>query len=463
MRKILTVALLPLAACTGDSDNPVKRALAETPPPATGAAVVFRFPQRVAQEGSDHATLYRLPALEEVAWQFEVGPAPVREVVGFAGDEDLVYTITTDSTLVALDLTTGRARVTDSLVALATLGPTGIPYVVHGDRSVARIQRRSVVPIADTFPAVPDGIWGGVRDRLIALLSGEGGRRLMTLTPGQDPFTQPVPDGPVAVATWGDVVAVGTDSGLVTVDPTGATAPRFLKLRSPARLVQFSPSAHRVFVLTADQELVAVDRLGMEVLDRLELDGLAAEIRTDPFGRLLLVRPVTGDSLWIVDLARWTVAATLPGAWNENLPQVASDGTLLLRREQRIVVFDYDSLRVVGQTDDAEGDRWLAAAWDPRRPALELAADAEQVAQPPGQLVYVQVSSTSNEAWATDLAANLRRAGMKAAVLPPDELDEPYRVVLGPYPTREEAEQIRGRLQMPSWILLRDTTRTSPP
>ena len=84
----------------------------------------------------------------------------------------------------------------------------------------------------------------------------------------------------------------------------------------------------------------------------------------------------------------------------------------------------------------------------------------EVEAQHASQLIYVQVSSTSNPDWATDLAANLDRAGMQASVLPPESADEPYRVVLGPYATREEAEATRRRLNMPSWIFTQDTSQS---
>ena len=74
----------------------------------------------------------------------------------------------------------------------------------------------------------------------------------------------------------------------------------------------------------------------------------------------------------------------------------------------------------------------------------------------------MQVSSTSNPDWASDLVENLRRAGMAAEVLPPDVPGDPYRVVLGPYATREQAEATGRQLKLPYWIFTRDTTSTPP-
>ncbi|MCK5713305.1 MAG: SPOR domain-containing protein, partial [Hyphomicrobiaceae bacterium] len=110
-----------------------------------------------------------------------------------------------------------------------------------------------------------------------------------------------------------------------------------------------------------------------------------------------------------------------------------------------------------------EGDRWLLMAWDPRRPGLEFAVTpGTPEAAEESQLIYVQVSSTSNQDWAVNLATNLRRAGMQATVLNPRTIDEPYRVVLGPYPTRDQAESTGRSLGLPFWIFTLDTATTIP-
>ena len=117
-------------------------------------------------------------------------------------------------------------------------------------------------------------------------------------------------------------------------------------------------------------------------------------------------------------------------------------------------------LAVHGRVEDGARDRWLVAEWDPRRPALQLAAGASPGSPGTGgtgQTMFVQVSSTSNPQWAEDLARDLRLAGMKASVLPPQQQDEMYRVVIGPYGSRDEAEAIGRKLGMPYWIFTRET------
>jgi hypothetical protein len=64
----------------------------------------------------------------------------------------------------------------------------------------------------------------------------------------------------------------------------------------------------------------------------------------------------------------------------------------------------------------------------------------------------VQVSTSQNPDWSGHLANDLTRAGLAARVLPPQSADDGYRVVLGPYATRAQAEAIGRRLGRPFWI-----------
>ncbi len=456
---VLALLVPSLLACGSDRrSNPVKEAFARAPRGPSGAAwVAFRFP---ATGGGD-ARLYRLPGLEEVTWRFEAGAAPIAQAVGFAGDDDLVYALTTTNELVALDLASGRVRVADTNVVLATLGPTGTPHVVRGDGSLATMERRTATPWSTVLPRLPTRVWGAARNRLLAMVpSDDGSRTLQLLADGQPPITQRLPAGEIAVSRWGDVAVVAADSGLVVLDPFGSTTPRFLALDPAPSFPVFTPSAHRIYVATIGAELLAIDRFDLQILHRMELPGPITALRIDANGRTLLARPAIGDSIWVVDLIDGTVVATAHGSWDAALPTVAPDGTILLRRDDDVVSFSVDSLRVVGRATDTLGDRWLLAAWDPRRSALELASDSTPKAEQPGQVIYIQVSSTSNQGWAEDLAANLRRAGMSAVVLLPTHEYEPYRVALGPYPNHDAAEAIGRKLGLPYWIFIRDTTRT---
>lgn len=70
-----------------------------------------------------------------------------------------------------------------------------------------------------------------------------------------------------------------------------------------------------------------------------------------------------------------------------------------------------------------------------------------------GEQVYLQVSSSQNPEWAQALADKLGAAGLDASVLQPSGENTGYRVVLGPFGSREEAETAGRSLGMPYFII----------
>ena len=67
--------------------------------------------------------------------------------------------------------------------------------------------------------------------------------------------------------------------------------------------------------------------------------------------------------------------------------------------------------------------------------------------------VYLQVSSSRNPDWANDLVRQMRSAGLPASLLDPASDGEPYRVVLGPYASRLEADEAGRRLGRAYFII----------
>lgn len=111
-----------------------------------------------------------------------------------------------------------------------------------------------------------------------------------------------------------------------------------------------------------------------------------------------------------------------------------------------------------GRIEGGASDLWLPLAWHPAQENdipvdadSSRQADADSAAGRP--TVYLQVSSSQNPTWASELSEKLRAAGLPAAVLTPKRQEEAYRVVLGPYATREQAEETGRKLGMPSFIV----------
>jgi hypothetical protein len=174
-----------------------------------------------------------------------------------------------------------------------------------------------------------------------------------------------------------------------------------------------------------------------------------------------LLQNQTG-SIYVLDAVTLTVADSIDGEWDDQLPRAAPDGSVLVRRGDAVMTWVPDGPEPGGTIDAPEAVVWLTTAWDGTQPLATVADAGESEPTAPGQELFVQVSSTSNADWAADFAANLRRAGMPASVLAPETPLDPYRVVLGPYGTRDEAEATGRQLRLPFWIFTRDSTPTAP-
>ncbi|UCG86425.1 MAG: SPOR domain-containing protein [Gemmatimonadota bacterium] len=446
-----------ITACRSDStSNPVMEALAQGPPSNDiGAAVAFRFPS-----SGRAATLFRLPDLEEVSWRFDTEGRSTETILGFSSDNDLIFTLAEreDSLafdLRALDLVTGRSRTLDSNVVAATVGPTGQAYVVRADGSIGQAEHRRTDTWPDTLTGVPTALWGAARGRLIAIIETDVGRDLAYIARGQPIVRQPLPTGTPEVSKWGRLVAVTVDSGVALFDPADPSAVAFAALRPAPLAIAISPSGHRIYAALADGRLVAVDRFAANTVQQSQLPGPAVALRTDSFGRLMLAQSENG-TIWAIDVIGLAVLATINGSWDRDLPTVAPDFTILVRQGSGVVAYQGEEFSEAAVVQEQTGDLWLTTAWDPRRPALEFAVDSAPTTEPASVEIYVQVSSSGNPAWAEDLASELQAAGLNAKVLRPDDDEERYRVVLGPFASREEAEASGRRLGRAFWIFTRE-------
>ena len=414
--------------------------------------------------------LYRLPDLAEVPDAIR-GRLPLLEgAVGVDPEAAFLYVRTTKGELLALDLESGRADTVATAVERATLGPEGTLYAVDAKGHVISVARRARLAWPQALGGVPRDLFGAADQRLVAIVAQDR-PKLVIAAADQPPATRPLAlGGDVGATRWGDLLAVASDSGVTLLSTLGRREPAFVPLPDHPRALVFSPSGHRLYVAQrAAPGLAVIDRFAHQEIDGVALPGPASTIRLDPFGRWLLARPTMGDTAWIVDLPIKSLRGAVATSWHADLPTVAPDGSLLLRQGADVVAYRPDSLRETGRVKGGVADLWIATSWTPRGgyhgAVAALPQAAADSAGPEGPL-YVQVSVSQNQAWSEEMAQQLSRAGLAAKVLPPQpNTDEGYRVVLGPYPTRTQAEAIGRKLGRPFWIYQPTTpTRpTSPP
>ena len=419
---------------------------------ARSPGVAIRLP---AKGGTPQ--LYRLPRLTPVDGILKGKLPPVQRVVGLDPESEYLFVTTAKHELLALDLGSGRVDTVAVAVAQAALGPDGTLYAVDTLRHVISLSRRTRFAWPQPLAAVPRDLFGATDQHLVGVIPQD---RLLVAAADQPATVRPIAaGGDVAASRWGDLVAVASDSGVTFYDPLGRRDPGFIKLADAPRALAFSPSGHRIYVARRNVPgLAVVDRYDRKELDGVALPGPVAALRLDPLGRWLLARPAVGDSAWIVDLPIKRHTGIVPTEWQADLPAISPDGMLIYRHGKDVLAVRPDSLTDIGKVANGAADLWVLTTWLPRGvPASPVAASGGGASDTSGTggaegPMYVQVSTSQNPEWSGHLADDLARAGLPARVLPPQHTDEGYRVVLGPYATREQAEATGRRLGRPFWI-----------
>ena len=449
---LVGAVLVSLAACGRETDLAIGNLPSSGRGP--GGATVLRVPD----EGG-LPRLYRVPGLDSSAWQAQDKLPPLAGTVGADPELGLVFLLDRKRSVHTLDLETRRVRSQLDQVRYATVGPDGALYAVDTGSSVIQLVRRAPIRFRSKLQGKPEALYGTMSGTLVARLEGKT-PTLELLGSDQAPETFPVPDGPIATSSWGDLLAIAADSAVVLYETQGKHERRVIPVSGHARAVLFSPSGHRLYVARDEESLLVLDRFSGDALQEVELPGPAAGLRGDTYGQWLLVRPVVGDSAWVVDVGTGRYTGSVAVEWNEDLPAVVPPGTLLTRRGDDVVALELgtEGFPERGRIENGAADTWLPLAWHPSQDevpgeptdsaALAAGADSAGAAR-----VYLQVSSSQNPSWAEELSQKLRAAGLPASVLKPARSDDAYRVVLGPYPTREQAEATGRTIGMPSFVV----------
>ena len=390
-------------------------------------------------------------------------------VVGFDQDQALAYAVDSGGSLQALDLTTGAVRVLTDSVRGVVLGPEGTLWVVNDEADVVRIRNRSAQPAEATLPGPPTALYGTGDRQLIAIEGGDTARAL--LVSGSEPgISTDLPSTQTAASPWGDLVAAAAPAGVYLWAPRAGTPVRRIRVGGSPTTVRFSASGHRIYVGRTAENLAVIDRYAGERIGDIRLPGSAAGLRVAPYGGWLLARPAEGDTIWVVDLTTGRFAGALRGPWAAELPTVLGDAILLVREGDDVVARDLagEGFPETGRLKGAAADLFLPMPWvppgtepepetqrpEPGTPDAE-APDTAGLPEPPADapsIVYLQVSRSQNPAWAQALAGEIQAEGFPALVITPKSGDEAYRVVVGPYPSRESAESAGRRLGRPSFI-----------
>lgn len=389
------------------------------------------------------------------------------------------------------------------LVALheRAVAPRGTLAAIGADGVLLAVDRRGAVVESQPWGSRswPDTLGSSVREVFAApgprllLVRGSAAESLIVVSrDGGVAFAAATPSASDRTATRdGDAVAFATDSGVVVIEDRESRLPWFVRLSGTPRAVAFSPSGHRLYVaLRARGELTVVDRFAREEHGSIPLPGPAAALRGDPWGRVLFVRPADPAlalaETWVVGVAAERLLGRLATEWDTDLPTVSPGGVILAREGDAVVARDVHSLDSLGAVPDGAADYWFVGAWAPSGTAAavrqqarvaEAAAPAPRPTAAPARApsppvtaaakspppaaadtrrIWVQVSVSQSEPASRNLAATLVAARHPAQVVPPRGEGDGWRVVIGPFATRDEAEAAGRSLGRPFFIVERD-------
>jgi hypothetical protein len=289
----------------------------------------------------------------------------------------------------------------------------------------------------------------------------------------------------------GDRIYFTVDSGLVGVKAKDLSPVGAVQLDSRVRALAPTPSGDRIYVATsADSGISVVDRYSGRVSTGVVLPSPPADLRMDALGRYLLARFPKADSAWVIAIGTNRLVGAVATRWEADLPAITPDGNLALLGAKDVVLVDPEKLAVKSTVAAGAKDFWYFFAWDGFRPRAQgldqpvtfpgdsvpvdsLTASstpsgstpllppgrdtapvtAPPTVRPPSAGFTVSFAALLSEEKAQALASTIKVAGNSAHVVATTTAGSPiFRVVLGPFPTREEAEKIARASKREYWI-----------
>ncbi len=292
----------------------------------------------------------------------------------------------------------------------------------------------------------------------------------------------------------GDRLYLPVDSGLVGVRGRDLALVKPIELDDPVSAIATTPSGDRVFVVSdSSNQIQVIDRYQEEVISEIELPGQPSALRMDPLGRYLIARAAAGDSVWVIALGTGKVLGSLQTAWRADLPAVAPDGAIGVLRGKDVVIVDPETRQQQTSVAGGADDFWYFFEWSgfrPRAAGIDEPVTFEgigvpdstplmdttwadsvmrmpPVAAPPPAMAdsgllppargltgfTVSFAALLDQAKAREMANGIRVDGRVAHIVPAvREGTTIFRVVLGPYSTRADAERAGRTSGRPYWV-----------
>jgi hypothetical protein len=444
------------------------------------------------------ARAYTFPRLDSAIWSAPGAP-PIQRVLGFDPDGGAVAFIDDKGLPRRLDLRASEVRLAsrDKLSAITSADGTEI----YGVDAKGQVQR--LTPSGDwTFKPPSAARWVFPQPNGSAVVAGNEGShtRLWLIHPTDDQVaeTASLPLVSRGVRTQiGDRLYFTVDSGLIGVRTRDLTPLKSIRLKDNVVAIVPTPSGDRLYVaVRGSKTLTVIDRYSESVNGSVALPGDASDLRMDPLGQGILVRPAAGgDSAWVVGVGDERVQGTIETAWRDDLPAYAPGSAIATVRGSDVTMVNAVSLHDMQTIKGGAADFWYFISWNGFRPrAADLDrpvsfgssdssaksdsgavtgdsgkttipnppirdTSATVIVPPPalttphqsGYIVSFAAVLTSQKA--NELAAAITVGGAHPRVSATQSgTTTIYRVVMGPYATREEAEKVGKDSRNQYWV-----------
>ena len=491
MRTPLALALVLAAAACGPGDRSGPAAAHDAFPSSSTAPrgpdlLVLRLPR-----SGGPVNVYAYPALDSIVWSSSDAAPAIDHVLAFDDDAGLLAYVDSRGLPGRIDFRAGEiARATRTKLADLGSADASAIYGVTKEGSVLRLTpsgdwtlkppqpARAVIPLMDGALVV------------LAALRGDS-TEAWRLFPPESRLLDTVKIASSARAPHteaGDRLYFAEKRTLIGFRLRDLQRVKHISLDATPRALAATPSGDRIYVVPDSGDVVAVvDRYREEVSTTIDLPGTPAGLRMDPLGRYLLVRAADEDSAWVIAVATNTLLGALPSKWREDLPYVAADGAIAVADGADVVFYGGTTLQPRKRVAKGAGDFWYGFAWSgfrPRAASLDQpvtfpvdSVDSTQGVPPestgvaprdttrPPAALPPAATTPPTRGWVVSFAALLSEerarlaasqihVGSETARVVPTTRDGQtiYRVVLGPYPTREDADRVGRESRQNYWV-----------
>lgn len=483
---VLTLAVL---ACSGDRQ-------ASSGGAATGAdrgpdQAVLRVPR-----AGGTARVYLYPRLDSSVWAVAAAPR-IGRVLAFDAEAGLIALVDAAGLPRRVDLRLGEIRFASRapLTSLASVNGTEI-YGVTASGSVLRM-----TPSGDwTFTPPSAARWVLPQRNGLVVVVGNArmaSTRLWALrAPDEeilDSASLPLLSRPLHTQL-GDRIYFPADSGLAGVAAKGLSRLKTIPIPGSIIAVAPTPSGDRLYVVTRGADRISiVNRYSESVTGSILLPGAVSELRMDPLGQYILARPaIGGDSAWVVAIGNNRPVGLIKTRWLADLPTFAPAATIATARGDDVIFVSASTLQDVKTVTGGTRDFWYFFAWNGFRPrsanldqpvtfgivdsvartdstsgviadsmapppirdtAPSMVVPQPSYPQPARRGFLLSFAAVLTEQRAREIAAGIEVGGVRPHVVPSETGTAVlYRVVLGPFASREEADRVGATSKRQYWI-----------